>query len=420
MIKRNRIFVVVFAAVGIMYAKAQDFPQWRGLNRDGVVKTTGVNLNWTEKKPTLLWTFRQAGAGYASPTIAGNTLYCQGGAEGNDFAFALDAQTGKLKWKQILGEQFKEERGNGAHGAVTIDGDKLYLIRCGGQIHCLAAADGKLIWQKDFKKDYNGKIMSGWGYSESPLVDGNLVICTPGGKEGTIIALNKNTGDLVWRTTELTDDAGYSSPIVADVDGIRQYIQQSAKGVSGIAKDGKVLWKVEIDDYRTAVIPTPVYNDHTVYVTNGYNSHCTSIRLTKDGNGFKTEIVYENKDLANHHGGVVLVNGYVYGFAERPVASWVCQNFKSGETVWKQKIPEVSKGAVLCVDDRLLLLDEKTGLLTVAAASPDGWKEFGRMEMLERSKMESKDNMVWTHPVVANCKLYLRDHDLLFCFDIKK
>ena len=413
------IIMVVILVINGINSKAQDWSQWRGPNRDGVLKTTGLNLNWSENKPPLSWVFRQAGAGYSAPTIVGTTLYCQGAADGNDFAFALDTKTGNLKWEQILGEQFIQDRGDGPRGSVTVDGDKLYLIRGSGQLHCLSAIDGKMLWQKDFKKDFNGNIMSQWGYSESPLIDDNLVICTPGSSEGTLVALNKNTGAIVWRTKEWTDDAGYSSPIVAEVDGIRQYIQQASKGVAGVsAKDGKLLWKVEIAGYRVAVIPTPIYHDHMVYVTCGYNAGCNNLRLTKQGESFQVETVYANKNMSNHHGGVVLMNNYIYGYTD--ASGWVCQDMKTGEVAWSQRIKEVGKGAVLGVDDRLLLLDERTGLLTVVSASPDGWKEFGRMEIPERSEIPSMDNMVWTHPVIANGKLYLRDHNLLFCFDLRK
>jgi outer membrane protein assembly factor BamB len=403
-----------------MNLNAQDWSQWRGPNRDGVLKTTGLNLNWAEKKPALLWVFRQAGAGYSAPVIVGTTLYCQGAADGSDFAFALDIKTGNLKWKQSLGAEYiqNDERGNGPRGSVTVDGDKLYLIRGGGQIHCLSAINGKMLWQKDFRSDFSGKLMSNWGFSESPLVDGNLVICTPGGSGGTMIALDKNTGNTVWQSKEWTDEAGYSSPIVIEADGIRQYVQQSSKGVAGVsAKDGKLLWRVEVPGYRTAIIPTPLNQDNIVYVTASYNSGSTCLRITKEGEGCKAETVYSNKNMVNQHGGVVLMNGYVYGFTDG--LGFVCQDFKSGETVWKERIGEMIKGAVLGVDNRLLLLNERNGLLAVVAASPDGWKEFGRMDFPERTKIETKDNMVWTHPVVADGKLFLRDHDLLFCFNLK-
>jgi outer membrane protein assembly factor BamB len=413
--------LAVLMVFSLMELKAQDWSQWRGPNREGIVKKAGFNLDWAQKKPSLSWTFRQAGAGYSAPVVVGTTLYCQGAAEEGDFAFALDTKTGKLKWKQILGEQFVESRGNGPRGSVTVDGDKLYLIRGGGQIHCLSAADGKMLWQKDFKDDFDGKMMSGWGFSESPLIDGKLVIFSPGGSDGSVIALDKNTGATVWRTTDLTDNAAHSSAIVAEVDGIRQYILLTAKCAAGVApKDGKLLWKVDVPGFRTAVIPTPIYHDHMVYITNGYNFGCILVKLTRSGDIFNTETVYANQNMMNAHGGVVLMNGYIYGYADRPVSGWVCQDLKTGENVWVEKNDEVSKGAVLAVNDRLLLMNEKGGMITVVAASPDGWKEFGRMPIPERSEIKTMDNSVWTHPVVADGKLFMRDHDLLFCFDLTK
>ena len=412
----------IFVITG-MDLLAQDWSQWRGSDRKGVSTEAGLNLDWSQKEPSLLWTFRQAGFGYSAPTIVGTTLYCQGGSNGKDFAFALDTKTGNLKWKQELGEEFKQDRGNGPRGSVTVDGDKLYLVRGGGQIHCLAAADGKMIWQKDFKADFGGKLMSSWGFSESPLVDGTLVICTPGGDNGTMAALDKNTGAVVWRTKEWIDNSGYSSAIIAEVGGIRQYIQQSAKGVAGIsAKDGKLLWKINNSAYKTAVIPTPIFNDNMVYVTNGYTGGSMGISLSKAGDGVKADTIYTNRVISNKHGGVVLINGYIYGHTES--GSWACQNFKTGEMVWSQRnqaVGTTGNGSTFGIGDRLLCFDEKKGLLVVAAASPDGWKEFGRMEIPERTKDDpSMDQATWTHPVIANGKLYLRDHDLLFCFDLKK
>lgn len=412
--------IAVMLFVCITESKAQNWPQWRGENRDGVSKESGLNLDWTTKSPTLSWVFREAGGGFSSPTVVGTTLYCQGAVDEKGFAFALDAKTGNLKWKQELGKEEAQDRGNYPRGSITVDGDKLYLIRSIGQIHCLSATDGKVLWQKDFTTDFNGKLMSGWGFSESPLVDGNLVICTPGGSDGAMVALDKNTGALVWRSKEWTDNAGYSSPIVADVDGIRQYIQQAAKGVAGIsAKDGKLLWKVDAPNYKTAVIPTPIYNDHIVYVTSGYGAGCRSFRLSKEGNGIKVDSIYANRNIVNQHGGVVLMDGYIYGHSDN--SGWTCQNLKTGERAWNQRNREgVVRGSVVGVDGHLILLDERSGAFASIVASPEGWKETGIMNLPERTKIQTQDNMVWAHPVIAGGKLFLRDHDLLFCFDLAK
>ena len=421
---KNKIKLLLFiSAMPILFgmeSKAQDWPQWQGPNRDNVSKEAGLNLDWNNKKPSLLWTFRQAGMGYSAPVIVGTTLYCQGATNGKGFVFAVDTKTGNLKWKKELGPESVPDRESCPRGSVTVDGDKLYLIRGIGQIHCVSAVDGKVFWQKDFIKDFNGKLMSSWGFSESPLVDGNLVICTPGGNDGTMVALDKNTGNIVWRTKEWTDEAGYSSAIVADVEGIRQYIQQSGKGVAGVsAKDGKLLWRIEVPGYKTAIIPTPVYNDRLVYITAGYSAGCRCLKLTKDGAGIKAETVYANKNMINLHGGVVLMNGYIYGNSY--ASGWVCQNLKTGETAWSQRNRDGAvSGSIFGIDGRLILLDERSGTVAVAAASPEGWKELGRMSFPERTKIETVDNMVWTHPVVAGGKLYLRDHDLLFCYDLTK
>ena len=396
---------------------AQNWPQWRGTNRDGISRETGLNLNWSAKKPAVAWIFRQAGLGYTSPTVSGTTLYCQGAYNNTGFAFALDTHTGILKWKQELGSENVGGRENAPRGSITIDGDRLYLIRGIGQIHCLSATDGNVIWTKDFATDFNGKLMSDWGYSESPLVDGNLVICTPGGTNGTIIALNKNTGDMEWRVTDLKSDAGYSSAILAIVDGVKQYIQSTSTSVVGISIDGKLLWKVDIPSFRSSVIPTPVYQNNMVYATSGYNAGCVGIKLTKSGDTFKADTVYTNRNMVNHHGGVVLMNGHIYGYSDP--SGWVCQNFQTGETVWSHRNSEVTKGSVIAVKDCLILLNERNGMMTIIAASPDGWQEFGRLDFPERTQIETTDNAVWTHPVIANGRLYLRDHDMLFCFDLK-
>jgi len=426
MISKNRFglpFILMAAMLTFngMYLNSQDWPRWRGSNMDGIVRAPGVNLDWTQRKPTLAWTFRQAGAGYSAPVIVGTTLYGQGAADGNDFAFAVDTQTGNLKWRQVLGTLYVggQNHGDGGRGSVTVDGDRLYLIRGGGQIHCLSATDGRMIWEKDFRRDFGGSLMSStdWGYSESPLVDGNLVICTPGGNQGAMVALDKTNGNVVWRSREWTDLGGYSSPIVAEIQGVRQFIQLTQNGVAGIAaSDGRLLWKADVGGNNTAAIFTPVYHDNIVYVTSGYQANCAAIRLTRTGNTFNTEILYSNRNMVNQLGGVILLDGHIYGFSD--TNGWACQNLITGENVWAQRDREVTKGSVVAVNNRLIVFNEANGLITVLAASPEGFREFGRMEIPARSSVQTARNFTWTHPVVANGKLYIRDHDLIFCFNL--
>jgi outer membrane protein assembly factor BamB len=426
---KNKLWIctAIIATIALSCSRpvnTEDWSRWRGTNIDGIAKAKNINLDWSEETPTLSWIFRQGGAGYSSPTIVGSTLYCQGSADSSDFVYALNTETGELIWKQVLGQEFVDEFGNGPRGMITVDGKFLYLIRAAGQIHCLSAIDGKEIWQKHFKDDFGGKTSSphDWGFSESPLVDGNLVICTPGGEQGTMVALDKRTGDVVWRTIEWTDLSGYSSPIVAEVDGVKQYIQQSIKGVAGVrASDGKLLWKVENEHYRIAVIPTPIYHNNTVYVTAGYNAGCTFIRLTKNGDIFDAEVVYQNRNLVGGPGGVVLVAEHIFGSSE--LSGWTCQNMETGEQAWSTgrtgSVTDVRGGAILVVNDHLFIYDAN-GLLAIIEASTEGWNEVGRMKIPERTEIQTSSNTIHSHPVVANGKLYLRDQDLLFAFDLSK
>jgi outer membrane protein assembly factor BamB len=308
-----------------------------------------------------------------------------------------------------------------------VDGDFVYGIGGQGDLVCLKLADGTRIWEKNLKKDLNGQMMSGWGYTESPLVDGDKVICSPGGANGSLAALNKKTGDVLWRSKDLTEKATYSSSILATIGGVRQYVQtvsaggqDSVGGVAGVAADdGRRLWEYERPAFRTAFIPTPVVHDGYVYITGGYGAGCDLLEVKADNGKFEAEKVYgENKDMQNHHGGVVLVGDYIYGYSDR--GGWTCQEFKTGKVVWKEN-RKLSKGSLTCADGMLYLYAEKDGTCVLIEASPAGWKDHGRFTIPKESKARPPQGgpNIRTHPVVANGRLYLRDQELLFCFDVK-
>ncbi len=265
-------------------------------------------------------------------------------------------------------------------------------------------------------KDMGGK-RPNWGYTESVLVDGDNVICTPGGKQGTIAALNKKTGEVVWRSKDVTDDAHYSSVIVADHNGKHQYIQlMMAKLVGVDAGSGDLLWETDWVG-KTAVIPTPIFHDGHVYITSGYGAGCKLVKLETDKEADKAvTVVYENKNMKNHHGGVILVGDYLYGYSDG--FGWVCQNFKTGELVWNDK-EKLGKGCIGCVEGMLYLVEEKDGKVVLIEASPEGWKEHGRFTLEPQTTLRKPKGRIWTHPVVSNGRLYLRDQELVFCFDVK-
>src|SRR5262249_51317606 len=239
------------------------------------------------------------------------------GARGNtEYLFALNADNGNEVWATAVGPLFRNGYGDGPRGTPTTDGNILYALGGQGKLICGEIATGKKRWQVDMHKDLHGKMMSGWGYTESPLVDGDKLICTPGGDSGTLAALNKNTGKVIWRSTELTDLASYSSCIIAEVGGVRQYIVLTGEGVAGVATDdGRLLWHYVQPEgkYRVAVVATPIFHDNCVYVSADYNAGCDLIKLTPEGSGIKAEQVYSNHNMENHHGGVILVNRYLYG-----------------------------------------------------------------------------------------------------------
>jgi outer membrane protein assembly factor BamB len=408
--------VLVFAPA---LAVAADWPQWRGPNRDEI-STEPVRTNFGSEGPKLLWSYEKAGEGYSSPSIVGNLLYCVG-AEDKDFAFCMNTDTHEQIWRSDLGERFTQDKGNGPRGTPTVDGELMFLIRGRGDLHCLSTTDGKEVWHKSFTKDFGGKIMSGWGYSESPLVDGEKLVCTPGGNKGALVALNKKTGELIWQSKELQDDAAYSSPIVADVDGVRQYIQQTRQGVGGFrAEDGKMLWFVEIPKHRTAVIPTPIYHDHHVYVTAGYGCGCDLIKLTKTGDEFKAEKLYDDnarKNLVNHHGGVVLLGDYIYGHSD--AGGWTCQDLNTGAVKARLK-GGPGKGSLTSAANTLFCYDEKKGDISIVKASPTDFTVLSSFKLPKKSAKHAGSVNYWTHPVISNGRLYVRDQDLIFCFDVKK
>jgi outer membrane protein assembly factor BamB len=396
---------------------AADWPQWRGPDRTDISKETGLLKSWPEGGPKLLWTNDDAGLGYSGPAIVGERLYTMGGREEQEYVYALDVKTGKQVWASKLEPLFKNNWGGGPRSTPTVDGDRLYVLGPGSELACLAADDGKILWSKNLLKDLHGQLMSGWGFAESPLVDGEHLICSPGGQEGTLAALDKKTGAVLWRSQDVTDPAAYSSAVAAEVGGVRQYVQLTGKSVLGVAADdGRLLWRVE-QPYRTAVIPTPIFHDNYVYTTAGYGAGCNLLKLSAEGNkGTKEEEVYSNKNMENKHGGVVLVDGHIYGWTDHGGGAWICQDAKTGDVVWQSK--KLGRGSVTCADGLLYCYSERDGTCVLIEASPEGWKEKGRFAIPEQSSIRSPSGGVWTHPVVANGRLYLRDQNLLFCYDI--
>jgi len=402
---------ILALSAGSLSAADFDWPQWRGPDRTAVSKEAGLLKNWPQSGPKRLWIYEKAGYGYSGPSVAKGKLFTIGTREDSECVLALDADNGTELWAAKIGPIWENDRGGGPRGNPTIDGEKVYALSGKGDLACINVADGKVLWKASLT-EMGGKI-PGWGYSESVLVDGDKIVCTPGGSKGALAALDKNSGKVLWRSTDFTDPAHYVSMVAAEINGTLQYIQLTAQSLVGIsAKDGKLLWKTDFPG-RVAVVPTPIYRDGQVYVTAGYGAGCKSVKI-----GPKNQVttLYENKVMKNHHGGVVLVGDYLYGHSDG--SGWVCQNFKTGEEVWSER-SKLGKGAITYADGMLYCLDEATSTLVLIAASPKGWNEQGRFQLDRRSTLRSRDGKIWTHPVISNGRLYLRDQDLIYCYDIK-
>lgn len=390
---------------------AADWPQWRGPNRDDVSQETGLQAEWAADGPSKLWLSDQAGLGYSGFSVVGDTLYTMGADETSDSVIALNVADGSLKWATPIAERLKNGWGDGPRCTPTVDGDRLYALSGRGSLACLNRADGSEIWKVEMK-DFGGRTPN-WGYCESPLIDGEKCLCTPGGSDGAILALNKATGDKLWQSKDFTDGAQYASIIAAEHGGKRQYIQLTQKTLVGVdAENGDLLWETGFDG-RTAVIPTPIFHDGHVYVASGYGAGCKMVKLndTKE-----PEEIYVNKNMTNHHGGVVLVGEHLYGYSDGK--GWICQDFKSGEIVWSEK-NKLGKGSLTCADGKLYLYSERGGEAVLIEASPDGWQEHGRFKIDPQSEQRSERGAIWTHPVVSGGKLFLRDQELLSAYDIR-
>lgn len=382
--------------------------------RDGHSPDKGLLTEWPAGGPPLVWTVQGVGGGYSTPSITGGRIYGMGYSETDEVVWALDAKDGKEIWRTVLGPADRKiGYSEGSRCTPTVDGDFCYVLGASGTVGCLETASGRLVWKKNLGKEFGGQMMSGWGFSESPLVDGDRVVCTPGGAQGTMLALNKKTGERLWQTAEIKDKAAYTSIYPATIGGVRQYVQLTDASVFGVEPaSGKVLWRAPRSG-RTAVIPTPIVKDDHVYVTSGYGVGCNLFKVSKQGDVFQAEQVYASKAMVNHHGGVILVGDHLYGYSDGK--GWVCQEFATGKSVWEEK-GKLGKGAVSYADGHLYLRHETDkGTMVLIEATPDGFKEKGRFDPPNRSDKNS-----WPHPVIVGGRLYLRDQGVLLCYDVKK
>jgi outer membrane protein assembly factor BamB len=385
-----------------------DWPQWRGPDRNGISKETGLLKEWPRSGPPLAWWAAMLGAGYGSVAVAGDRVWVQGMRNRQSVVTSLNRADGKVAWVRIIGPAVENDRGSGPRGTPSIDRDRLYALTENGDLACLRVADGIVVWQRNILKDFGGGNIN-WLISESPLIDGDRVIVTPGGRSNGMVALDKMTGKTVWTTKELGDEAGYASPIVADVQGVRTVMTLTSNAAVGVrASDGKLMWRYTPVANGTANITTPVYADNKVFFTSAYGAGGALLGLRLAGEEVRAQEIYFTREMQNHHGGVVLVNGYLYGFNNSILTSL---EFASGKMMWRDR--SVGKGSVAYADGNLYLLSE-TNVVGLAEATPAGYREKGRFTIADQGLPS------WSHPVVSGGRLFIRNQGTLAAYDIRQ
>jgi outer membrane protein assembly factor BamB len=420
--KQLAAMVLATAAVTAVWADAprdagKDWPQFHGPARDNVSKETGLLKEWPKEGPPLAWKIKGIGDGHASVSIADGRIFtCGEDGSGSVMAYALSEKDGKALWSAKMGglvSQPDSMGGKGSRSTPTVDGDMVYVEGPMGEVVALGAADGKEAWHVNLVKEFGGGVPT-WGYSDSLTIEGDNVLCIPGGERGTVVALNKKTGKMAWQTADLKDPAHYTSLVPADIGGVHQDVVLTPETLAGFdPKDGKILWRVKRHG-ETAVCPTPIVHDNYVYATSGYAVGCDLFKINADGGKFSVETVYthvKNRNMVNHHGGVIYLDGCIYGFSDGK--GWRCQDFMAGTLKWTGK-GSVGKGTISYADGHFYIRDEGKGTIALIEATPTDYKEVSHFTPPDLSHKP-----YWPHLVIANGKLYVRDMDTLLCYDIK-
>jgi len=403
-------------------APGGEWPGWRGPSRDAFSKETGLLKEWRAGGPPLVWKTTGAGVGYSSVAVSGGRILTLGDRDGAQQLIALSEADGKTLWTAKVGPPWRDQMG-GPRGTPTVSEDLVYAIGTEGDLVCVEAATGKERWRKSLVSDFGGSMMSMWKFSESPLVDGDRVIVTPGSRAAALVALDKKTGKEIWRAAipELgpngKDGAGYSSVVVSQAAGIRQYVQLLGRGLVGVrAEDGKFLWGYNKVANNVANISTPVVRANWVFASTGYQAGSVFLELTKSGDGIQAKEVYylDAKTFQNHHGVFVLVGNQVYGGHGHRKGFPICVELTTGKVMWGGDIRNAGEGsAAVTYADGNLYFRYENGVVILIRATPEGYQEKGSFTI-----PEVRDPS-WSHPVIAGGRLYLREQDAVYAYDVK-
>lgn len=415
---------LLLASSSLQTTVAQDsaWPTFRGTGRTATSGDTGLMTTWPAEGPKLVWEAKGAGRGYASLAVAGGRIYTLGdglstASDGQEYLTCFDLKTGEQLWRTSTGEPWNSgnPQWQSSRSTPTVDEDRVYVLTPFGVLVCCESANGKLLWSKNLKEEFGGKKGDGWGYSESVLIDGERLICTPGGEQTTMAALDKRTGDVVWKTVREGDrGAGHASIAISQIGGTRVLVQTTASGALGVrADDGKVLWSYPIDK-TTAVIPTPIVRDDLVFFAAGYGRGGALLRQKPAGDGevMVEEIYPVQTDLANKHGGVVLVGDHVFGDSDDRGMPF-CAELMTGKILWKQRGSGRGSASIAAADGHLYIR-YSDGTVVLVKANGDAYEEVGKFKVPGSGERPS-----WSHPVIVGGQLLLREGDSILCYDLR-
>jgi outer membrane protein assembly factor BamB len=404
--------------LALIEAERGEWSRWRGPNGDGISYEKGLLTEWPEAGPPLAWQAKGFGGGMSSVAIKRGKIFTLGHKNGKTNLIAADVKDGAILWSTEIGG------GSSPNCTPTVDGDLVFGVTHGGDLACVNAESGEIVWKKNFGDDFKGQMMSGWGYSESPLVDGDRVIVTPGGKGAILVALDRKTGKKVWESAAPDkigrkggDGAGYASVVISHGAGVKQYITLVGRGIVSVDADtGKFLWSYNDVANGTANIPTPIISGDYVFCSSGYDTGAALLKVVKQDGELKAEEVYfkEAKEIQNHHGGMILVGDHVYMGHGHDRGFPLCVELKTGNDAWREGRGAGSGSAAIVYADGHLYFRYQNGVMALIEANPKEYRLKGQF------KIATKNGESWPHPVIAGGKLYLRDQDVLNVYNIKK
>jgi len=405
--KRFFIVTAILSLSAVASNRAfDDWPQWRGPKRDGISGERGLLKDWPAAGPPVAWRATGSGTGYSSFSAAKGRLYTLGARTGTEYLMAYDAESGKKLWEIPHGRRFSNDQGDGPRSTPTVDGDRLYTFGASGDLSVVEAATGKVFWKMNLLEKFGGSNIR-WGLSESPLVLADRILVSPGGSGAAIVALSKTDGSVIWKS--LRDEPGYSSAVLHEANGVREAIYFTGERALGVdVETGKLLWSYNQVANQTANIATPIVRGNYVFLSSAYGTGAALLELTPAPNKVTARQVYFSRDMRNHHASSVLIGDYLYGFSDSILTA---MKFDSGQVAWRDR--SVGKGSVVFADERLYLYSEQ-GVVGLAEANPAGYREHGRFQI------RSGNAPTWSHPVVSNGKLFIRDQDNIYAFDVRQ